>query len=137
MFEVSRQNQHVSIAFSAELRNVDRVAESTTQFLSEENLQKHSFAVVLVLRELLNNAVIYGSGSNSSKTVRYRLELKEPHLVMAVADEGQGFDWQAAQAIEVELSSEQGRGQLILKSYCADVAYNEKGNAVTVKFEVN
>jgi serine/threonine-protein kinase RsbW len=127
----------LEMRFSAELTNVEKAAELTSRFLAESNLQAQAFSIQLVMRELLNNAVIHGCGRDECKSVRYRLELDGTALIMQVEDEGDGFDWRAYQGGDIGLDETHGRGTLILNEYCANHEYNEKGTGVTVQFKID
>ena len=136
LFDTIEKTTCLEIHFSAELINVDRAAQLTARFLEGINLKQHDFIVHLVMRELLNNAVIHGCGRDHDMSVRYRLELDGPYLVMQVEDEGDGFNWRAFIGKKVERHVDHGRGVLILDEYCASYKYNEKGNGVIAKFEI-
>ncbi len=134
MFEALEETELLKIIFSADLDNVSKAAALTDRFLLTENLMKIKFQVNLVMRELLNNAVIHGSGRDHRKSVQYKLGLNGTYLIMQVEDEGDGFDWVMTQEKNPELQADHGRGVPILEKYCASYFYNEKGNGVTVKF---
>ena len=110
MFDTIEETGFLEIRFSAELTNVDRAALLTDRFLTEGNLRGHAFYIHLVMRELLNNAVIHGCGRDERKSVRYRIEVQGPNIIMQVEDEGDGFDWRAAKEKEVKLHEDRGRG---------------------------
>jgi serine/threonine-protein kinase RsbW len=91
-----------------------------------------SFAAELLARELLTNAVVHGCQSDPNQTVRCRFRLKGGRMTLAVDDSGQGFDWRAARDRMAEAEDSSGRGMEILKGYCSQVRFNNKGNAVTI-----
>ena len=68
------------------------------------------FAAELLVREALTNAVVHGCHSDPGKQVRCRLRLKGRRLLIAVEDDGEGFDWRAAPARPAGASDCSGRG---------------------------
>ena len=90
------------------------------------------FAAELLLREALNNAVLHGSGGNSSRQVRCVARIVAGRLSITVADGGKGFDWRAAQARRAAADSCSGRGMEIFRAYATRVRFNREGNVATL-----
>lgn len=90
------------------------------------------FAAELLVREALTNAVVHGCHSDPGRQVRCRLRLKGCRLVIAVEDDGEGFDWRAARQDSAGASDCSGRGIAILCRYADRVRYNDRGNQVTI-----
>lgn len=95
------------------------------------------FAAELLVREALTNAVVHGCGADPGKQVRCWLRLRRNHLFIAVADDGEGFDWRAMREVRAALPDSSGRGIEILRRYANHVRFNEKGNVVTIVKQVN
>jgi anti-sigma regulatory factor (Ser/Thr protein kinase) len=95
------------------------------------------FAAELLVREALTNAVVHGCGADSRKQVRCWLRLRKGHLLIAVADDGEGFDWRAARHATADGSDCSGRGMEILRRYADHVRFNHKGNVVTLTRKVD
>ena len=92
----------------------------------------HWFAVELLVREAVTNAVVHGCGSDSGKQVHCVWRLGSRRLLIAVRDEGEGFDWRGAWNDTAEISECSGRGIEILRKYASRVRYNDKGNMVAI-----
>ena len=90
------------------------------------------FAAELLVREALTNAVVHGCNNDPVKQVRCHLRLKGGRLVIAVGDDGDGFDWRAAWARQATAPDCSGRGIEILRKYANRVRYNDRGNAVSI-----
>jgi len=91
-----------------------------------------SFAVELLIREALTNAVVHGCRTDPARQVRCILRLKLGRLLIAIEDDGAGFDWRAARRHAAALSDCSGRGTGILQSYASHVRYNNRGNLVAI-----
>jgi serine/threonine-protein kinase RsbW len=90
------------------------------------------FAAELLLREALNNAVIHGCRSDAGKRIHCVLRLRGKRLLIAVRDEGEGFDWRAARQDTGGSAAASGRGVDILRRYATRVRFNDRGNSVAV-----
>jgi anti-sigma regulatory factor (Ser/Thr protein kinase) len=90
------------------------------------------FAAELLIREALTNAVIHGCNSDSAKQVRCFWRFKRRRLLIAVGDDGEGFDWRGAWTGTAGPAECSGRGIEILRKYASWVRYNDKGNAVAI-----
>jgi anti-sigma regulatory factor (Ser/Thr protein kinase) len=90
------------------------------------------FAAELLVREALTNAVVHGGHTNPAKQIRCCLRLKGGRLLIAVWDDGDGFDWHVARADAATSPDCSGRGIEILLKYASRVRYNAGGNAVTI-----
>lgn len=90
------------------------------------------FAAELLVREALTNAVVHGCHTDPRRRVRCCLRLRGGRLLIAVEDEGDGFDWRAAWGNPAAFSDCSGRGIEILRKYANHVRYNDRGNVVTI-----
>jgi len=90
------------------------------------------FAAELLLREVLMNAVVHGSRGDATKQVRCELCISPDELRIAVEDEGDGFDWQAAGQGGPQEPAPSGRGLEILRKYATRIWFNDKGNETRI-----
>jgi anti-sigma regulatory factor (Ser/Thr protein kinase) len=90
------------------------------------------FAVELLLREALINAAAHGCGCDSSKRITCVLRLRPGRVVIAVHDQGPGFDWRAACARIPDQDECSGRGMTILQQYAHRLRFNQRGNSLVM-----
>jgi serine/threonine-protein kinase RsbW len=90
------------------------------------------FQAELLLREALTNAVLHGSHGDRHKRVLCAVRLARGRLVIAVQDEGEGFDWRSQPEQPKRALDTCGRGIDIYRRYATRVHFNDKGNAVTL-----
>lgn len=95
-------------------------------------VRQNCFAAELLVREALTNAVVHGCRENPDKQVRCILRLRAGRLLIAVADEGEGFDWRKARRTRACIPDSSGRGMEILHRYANQVRFNDRGNVVTM-----
>jgi serine/threonine-protein kinase RsbW len=89
-----------------------------------------SFAAELLLREVLTNSVLHGSAGDPRKRISCSLRAKPDRLIIAIRDEGEGFDWRAVWHRRGDPADSHGRGVQILREYASLVRFNRKGNSV-------
>jgi serine/threonine-protein kinase RsbW len=131
-FEVNQAPGRLDIFLSPKLRFIDRAGEETERFLGESGAGVSPFGVLLIMREALTNAVLYGSRHEDESRIRYSLSLDAGTLTMEVEDDGDGFDWKSRTAEVPDITSESGRGMAIMSLYASGFHYNEKGNRLAV-----
>ena len=117
----------------ASLAEIDRVCEEVRVWLEAMDLGRAFFEVTLLLREALVNAVMHGARGDQSSLIDLDLALEGEDLVIAVQDQGAGFDWQDSMHRDVMLTEDHGRGLKIFKLYANDVQFNPRGNKVTLR----
>jgi serine/threonine-protein kinase RsbW len=132
VYEVSKAPGRMDIFLSPKLRFIDRVGKETERFLEESSAGVSPFGVMLIMREALTNAVLYGSRHEDDSRIRYSLSLDAGTLTMEVEDDGDGFDWKSRTAEVPDITSESGRGMVIMTLYATGFHYNEKGNRLAV-----
>jgi anti-sigma regulatory factor (Ser/Thr protein kinase) len=90
------------------------------------------FAVELLTREAITNAAVHGCGCDSSKRVTCVLRLRPGRVIIAVRDQGPGFDWHAACARIPARDACSGRGMAILGQYAHRFRFNKRGNSLVM-----
>ncbi len=120
----------------AVLEAVEECCRLFRGWAASENLPQR-FAVELLLREALTNAVAHGCECDSTKCVAWTLRLRRGRgqsqwrtLLIAVRDEGPGFEWSGASGRRAALDACSGRGLEIYRCYANLVRFNRLGNAV-------
>ncbi|MFP4427864.1 MAG: ATP-binding protein [Desulfovermiculus sp.] len=127
----ARNSKGLRFDMSPMLANIDQVCQRTEAFLSALDIENERFDILLVLRELLNNAVIHGSRLHREKRIRVVVICAGKELNIEIKDQGQGFDWR--RRIEQpfpNLSACSGRGVFIAKYFSDFCTYNDMGNKV-------
>jgi serine/threonine-protein kinase RsbW len=114
---------------------VDRACAEALRLLGDRGLADHAFAVHLLLREVLNNAVRHGCGSDPARRVECRFACEPDAIVIEVGDDGPGFAWREAMGGTCPVAGDacSGRGLCILKDYADEVRYSDGGNRVLLR----
>lgn len=120
--------------FPARLEEVDAACLQLRAFLAVHGLSARAFAVELTTRECLNNAVLHGSAGDARWTVSLTARLGPRWLRVCVTDQGPGFPWRRQRHVP-DADQSHGRGQSILRLHAHKVAFNTRGNSVTLWFD--
>ncbi len=132
IFEIDRQPGSLTLFMSPKLRYIDRAGDETERFLAEEAPGVTRFNVLLIMREALTNAVLYGSRHEEHSRIRYSLRSEAGRLSMEVEDDGDGFDWKSRSRELPGIESESGRGMSIMNAFSSGFTYNDRGNCLSV-----
>jgi serine/threonine-protein kinase RsbW len=124
--------------FAAELHAVDRVCQDAATCLQELDLSRLNFAVQMLLREALNNAVIHGSDCDASKQVVCEMWTEQDWLHIRVEDQGLGFDWSCVLLRPVAAQEQEcGRGLLVYRLYADQIDFNPSGSCIHLSLDLN
>ena len=90
--------------------------------------------IVIVLRELLFNAIVHGNNNRQSLLVECRIDrTPEGWFKIAVQDEGNGFDFRSLDmTFPEDPRNLPRRGYILIRKICRDLEFNASGNRVTV-----
>lgn len=132
MFSKIDRQDGLDVQMSAELLNIDSADHAVTEAMERWQLPIDAFAVRLLLREALMNAVIHGSGKDPRRHVTMHVTFDEKELRLNVIDSGPGFDWQMRLKEGFDVLSDGGRGMALMQIYASHVEYNAAGNELTL-----
>jgi serine/threonine-protein kinase RsbW len=112
-----------------------RVQDQIEKVLQENHAHTHDvFSIKLALEEALVNAIKHGNQMDRAKKVHISYRLHADRFEVHIADEGPGFDPADVPdptAFE-NLERPCGRGLMLMRHYMSDVAFNGRGNAVSM-----
>jgi len=126
----------IKLNIKATLQDVDSFCKKAEKLLRENNLDDYVFSIQMLLREALTNAVVHGCRMDPDLEIKSCFKILEDCITIVVEDPGDGFDWKVRKEREYTLSSDSGRGLLILDKYASEYEYNETGNIVRIKKEI-
>ena len=119
------------------LAEVEAFCHELRALCRRESLSSRAFAVELVAREALNNAVLHGNAGDEKKRVTFELRCGREWIRLSIRDEGPGFHWRARRREVPSGAADSGRGLPILALYAARVQFNRCGNRVTLWLRKN
>ena len=95
---------------------------------------RECFGVRLSLEEALVNAIKHGNRMEPDKKVYIACELTEDEVTVVIEDQGDGFKLEEVPdpTDDENLEKPGGRGIMLIRSFMNGVAYNERGNRLTM-----
>ena len=137
--KVVKEKNSLFIGFSSCMESIDEVCRIAESFL-KLNIPKSAhemFALNLLMREGLTNAVRHGNKNDSTKDVGFQLKVVDNACVhMEIEDQGKGFDWGKQEVSQLPVTEDHGRGIPIMRSYATWYGYNKEGNILYIRKEV-
>lgn len=138
--DVESQKDAICFTFPSTMDHIDEVIIEAIDYLymKLDGVKPHAFAINLVLREGLTNAVRHGNENDSAKNVKLSLDVSEhPVIKFAIEDEGIGFDWKEQMEAELPEDEDHGRGIIIIDSYFTRHRYNARGNILYLEKDIS
>lgn len=89
---------------------------------------REAFALELLAREALSNAVRHGCQADPSREVAFRFRQGRRRALLRVDDDGPGFPWRTIMTRPADDEASSGRGLAIFRAYATRLAYNDAGN---------
>ncbi len=122
------------VELPTDLSRVGEVVDSVCSccFSETSPTARTRFRLSTVLAEAVANAMLYGNDSDPARRVIIEVSLESDRLVIAVSDEGDGFDHRVVpQPLDEEsIEATRGRGLFMIHHLSDTVAFNERGNTI-------
>lgn len=92
--------------------------------------------IYLAVTEGVTNGIIHGNKQNANKFVKVIFQDKEDYYLIAIKDQGEGFDFNNLPdpTDPSNLKKESGRGIFIMKQYADRVEFLDSGSWVNLIF---
>ena len=123
-----------SFVIQSDIANLPYVEERVFHFCRECNVGNYYSAVSVAALQAVENAIVHGNGSDSSKSVTISLGTCSGGVFVEVSDEGSGFDYTSFGSVDDET---QGQGIFVMKSLSDRISFSELGRQVRMEFDVN
>ena len=138
MLQADKSEKNITFQISSETSLVDDILKKTEKFVDRINTKNRS-SVMIVLRELLLNALIHGNKNVAERHIKCRIEkLEKARLRIEVEDEGNGFDYQN---LDMRLPENprhlKRRGYILINALSDRIEFNSRGNCITVYVTLN
>jgi serine/threonine-protein kinase RsbW len=130
---------HGTLRVVHEQADIDAAQARVVAAIERHNYPKASvFALKLSLHEALMNAFKHGhKGLPETTPITLRFTVNASTVNLEVEDQGPGFnpDDVPDPTLEENIERGSGRGLLLIKAYMSHVAYNAKGNKLTMVYQ--
>ena len=127
-------SERFRVELPTDLSRVGEIVESVCArcFTNRRPTPHTQFRLCTVLAEAVANAMLYGNDGDPARRVVIEVELAGDRLVIAVSDEGDGFDHRIVPqpTDEESIEATRGRGLFMIHSLADTVAFNDRGNTI-------
>ncbi len=127
------------LIFPSELENISRVEKLIDDISSSHNLSSEIYGKISVaIIEAVNNAILHGNQLDNSKKVKIDYNIDDKAICFMIEDEGKGFDFSSIPdpTLPENLEKTHGRGIFLMNHLADDIAFNENGALVEMKFRL-
>ena len=114
----------------AEVEAVDAACAELRDGMLRDLGPADRFAIELLLREALTNAIFHGVRGPRSSGIVYEVQPVPGGMAIRVADGGRGFNWRNWRASSSPESQDYGFGMTILHRYANRVQFSNDGSEV-------
>lgn len=141
-FLLKMANIHVenSISIASEISNVAEVEalidNQSAMFKFDDDVYGK---LLLAVVEAVNNAIVHGNKSDSSKQVNISYVIESDYVEYSISDSGEGFDPNCIpDPTELEnIEKFSGRGLFLMKNLSDEMEFSDNGRKVRLKFLLN
>ena len=129
-----------SIEIGSDLNNIPKVESLIDQVCDELSLSEDYYGNILIaVTEAVNNAIIHGNKNEDTKIVKVDVSKINSSLILSVADQGDGFDFENLPdpTAPENLEKPDGRGIFLMKNLSDGVDFDSNGSKVSITFAVN
>lgn len=94
--------------------------------------------IMIAVTESVNNAIVHGNQSDSTKNVALSLNIEDNQVKFIVKDEGEGFDYDNLEDPTAPENLEKigGRGIFLMKNLCDNIEFKDNGRTVELSFYI-
>jgi anti-sigma regulatory factor (Ser/Thr protein kinase) len=126
----SESGDSLYLTVVSEKERVPLILERVAQFLRRQGFWDFD-GLLLVVRELLINAIVHGNGSIRSKLALIRIERRGGLFEVQVDDEGKGFDYESlVLGLPEDPHSLAKRGLVLVHELSEELAFERSGSRV-------
>jgi anti-sigma regulatory factor (Ser/Thr protein kinase) len=136
VFPTKQNKMSTSFRIVSDVALIHPAVQRVEAFVQQFGIDDAS-RLLLVLRELLMNAVYHGNGNDHGRSVAFDVEyLGQEQFRVSVEDEGRGFDYSALDlTIPDDPRRIRNRGYIVIRRICRSLEFNDRGNRVTVEVD--
>lgn len=133
MFAIQEKEKELHFSMASDMQLVDRLVALAKDFMERAGCPRFS-EIIIVLRELLINAVEHGNGRQRGKKVEGRMEtLTANRFFIEVTDEGSGVDPESLSfTMPEDPSQDRSRGFALIHAFSDEIRFSRNPSAVRV-----
>ena len=131
--------ENESLRISSKTENIMLVEKFIDDVCANFKVSEDSYGNILVaLTEAVNNAILHGNKSDSSKNVDISIKHSPTKISFIIKDEGIGFDYANLPdpTDPVNIEKINGRGVFLMRNLADEVTFEDNGSTVVLGFNL-
>lgn len=129
----------MKINIGSNVNNLRIIEGKVDEIMSSLGISKDEYGRIMVATmEAVNNAIVHGNQYDKSKDVDISFECSQKDFIVKVKDQGMGFnpDCIPDPTSPENIENLRGRGVFLMKNLADDIGFNDVGNEVIMKFNI-
>ena len=132
------KKEHTTLRLKSVPESIHQL-EALVEEVCEANNLNHTYlgCISVATTEAFQNALKHGNQDNPDKIITVEYQKTATGVSFTFMDEGGGFDYKAIPDIKDDDKEKKfpGRGIFLIKSLSDSLAFNKKGNEITIGFK--
>lgn len=129
-----------SLTITSDMASLILVESLIDDICQSQGVDEDNYGNILIaVTEAVNNAIQHGNANDTTKNVRLDVLFNEGEIQFKILDEGLGFDYKNLPdpTAPENIERENGRGIFLMQALSDKIEFNEKGNEVSLYFNLN
>lgn len=129
-----------SLTITSDMASLILVESLIDDICQSQGVDEDNYGNILIaVTEAVNNAIQHGNANDTTKSVRLDVLFNEGEIQFKILDEGLGFDYKNLPdpTAPENIERENGRGIFLMEALSDKIEFNEKGNEVSLYFNLN
>lgn len=123
------------LAIQSDMNNIIEVERFVSVMCDTYNIHNYAATISMSLLQAVENAIIHGNKSDSSKMVVIECDRCRGGVYFSVTDQGQGFDY--CSYGKMPEHDDKGMGLYLMKSLSDKIIFSDNGRKVRMEYVVN
>ncbi len=137
MFSIFEDEDFIQLKISTDMRHVKTLMHQVRKFLQRYCSVQDDNPLILILRELISNAIEHGNRNTENLSIMVSVEHTGNQIFkIIVEDEGKGFDYKNAE-IKAGEPVARNRGLGLVKAVSERIEFSGKGNSVSAWVKIS
>lgn len=129
-----------NLRISSDTQNITLVEQVIDDVCEQYKVNEDRYGNILIaVTEAVNNAIQHGNQNNPEKSVTITYNIDPKSITFFISDEGNGFDHDNLPdpTAPENLDKVNGRGIFLMKNLSDNIAFDQNGKQVQLKFNFN
>jgi len=127
------------IEINSKIENICSIEKLIDEFSEELKISSDLYGKILIACiEGVNNSIVHGNRLDENKTVKFEIRKSENSIIVRIADQGNGFDYNNVPdpTKPENIENISGRGVFLMKKLADQIDFYEDGTIIELLFNL-